>query len=259
MRAAVIQLASTQDIARNRERMVSLVDGAVGEGARLVVLPEATQLAFGTRGEVAAEQAEALDGAFVSKLSSLAASSQATIVAGMFERGDGADRPFNTTVVVGPTGLLGAYRKIHLYDAFGYRESDSVQPGPRSPENLCIVELDGFSVGVLTCFDLRFPELATALFERGAKALVIGAAWVAGDRKLEQWSTLLAARAIETTCFVVAAAQPGPRYCGHTQIVHPDGRVLAEAPTLGDQVLSAPLDLDELAAVRRRLPLRELR
>ena len=91
------------------------------------------------------------------------------------------------------------------------------------------VELAGLRLGLMTCYDLRFPELARALVARGAEALVVPAAWVAGPRKVDHWTTLARARAIENTAYVVAVGQPGPRYSGHSIVVDPLGEVLAEA------------------------------
>jgi len=169
-------------------------------------------------------------------------------VAGMFEPGKDPDRPFNTLVVRGATEA--AYRKIHLYDSFGYRESDRLTAGDVEP---LVVEIGGFAVGLMTCYDLRFPELARALVDRGAEVLVVPAAWVAGPRKVEHWRTLVRARAIENTVFVAAVGQPGPRYSGHSLVVDPLGDVVAEGGE-GPEVLAATLHRDVLAEARRTNP-----
>ena len=150
-----------------------------------------------------------------------------------------------------PDGTLQAtYRKIHLYDSFGYKESDALHAGPLTP---VVVDVAGFGVGLMTCYDLRFPELARLLVDRGAEVLVIPAAWVAGPRKVEHWRTLVRARAIENTVFVVAAAQPGPRYTGHSLVVDPLGDILAEAGE-GAEALRATLDSSVLEEARRTNP-----
>ncbi len=198
-------------------------------GSDLIVLPEATQcqVAEGA-GSIAAEP-EPLDGPFVALLQRQAARLEATLVAGMFEEA-GGPLPFNTTVVVDGGGLLGAYRKTHLYDALGAQESRDVQAGPVSLENTVTFALGGLVVGVQTCFDLRFPEVSRQLVDAGADVLVLGAAWYDGPRKIDQWRVLCAARAIESTAYVVAAAQPSPRFCGTSVIIDPRGALLDEAP-----------------------------
>ena len=126
-------------------------------------------------------------------------------------------------------GLRASYRKIHLYDSFGYQESARLVAGPVEP---VLVDVDGFRVGLMTCYDLRFPELARELVSRGAELLVVPAAWVAGPLKVDHWRTLARARAIENTVFVAAVGQPGPRYTGHSMVVGPAGEVVAELPTV---------------------------
>ena len=154
----------------------------------------------------------------------------------MFEQAAGA--PYNTVVVRG--GARVDYRKIHLYDSFGYKESDVLAAGPIEP---AAFDLDGTTVGVMTCYDLRFPELARRLVDAGAEVIVVPAAWVAGPRKVEHWTTLLRARAIENTVYVVGVGQPAPRYSGHSTVIGPLGDVLVEG---GDdaEILTTGLDLD---------------
>jgi predicted amidohydrolase len=116
-----------------------------------------------------------------------------------------------------------------------------------------LTEVGGLTVGLMTCYDLRFPELGRLLVERGADVLVVPAAWMAGDRKVDHWRTLVLARAIENTAYVVAAAQPTPRYTGHSMVVDPRGDVLAEAGD-GDEVITAVLERDVLEEARRTNP-----
>ena len=147
-------------------------------------------------------------------------------------------------------GAAAAYRKIHLYDSFGYRESDRVTAGPLTPT---VVDLAGFRVGLMTCYDLRFPELARALVNAGAEVIVVPAAWVAGPRKVDHWTTLVRARAIENTAYVVAVGQPGPRYSGHSLVVDPWGEVVAEAGA-EEETLTATLTRDRLDEARHTNP-----
>lgn len=242
----VVQHASGLDPAENR----AALDALVPSGSDLVVLPEAMARDFGEPGSPLGEYAESLDGPFASEVARVAQARQTTVVAGMFERSDDPQRPFNTVIARGRGRA--DYRKIHLYDSFGHRESDLVTPGP-TDDLTAQLELEGWHLGLLTCYDLRFPELARARAVAGADVLVLPAAWVAGPRKVEHWRTLLRARAIENTTYVVAAAQPGPRYSGHSLVVAPDGEVLAEAGE-GEEVLTATLERDRLEDVRRTNP-----
>lgn len=216
----------------------------------LVVLPEAVMHDFGDADHDLAAVAEPLDGPFVALLATHARRIGAVVVGGMFEtRPD--DLPYNTVVVVGPDGeLLVTYRKIHLYDSFGYRESDRLSAGEIVP---AVFDVGGLRFGLMTCYDLRFPELGRALVDGGADAFVIPAAWVQGENKVHHWRTLVTARAIENTAAVVAAAQPGPRYTGNSLVVDASGRIVVEASD-GDDLLLAELDPDVIADVRRINP-----
>ena len=242
MQVVLVQEASGLDPATNRERLESLVP----DGADLVVLPEAFARDFGEAGSGLAEVAEALDGPFVTEVERVAALRRTTVVAGLFEAAE--PHPFNTVVVRGEARA--DYRKIHLYDSFGYRESDVLTAGAPTP---VIVPLGGLTLGLMTCYDLRFPELARALVDAGADALVVPAAWVAGPRKVDHWTTLLRARAIENTVFVIGAGQPGPRYTGHSMVVDPWGDVLVEAAD-GAGTYTATLDPAQVAEARETNP-----
>lgn len=244
LRLALVQHASGLDPAANR----ALIDELTPTETDLVVFPEAFARDFGEAGSDVSAFAEPTDGPFATEVARVAEERRTTIVAGMFEPGPEPGLPFNTLVVRGAASA--DYRKIHLYDSFGYRESDRLSPGPTEPR---LVEVGGFTLGLMTCYDLRFPELARALVDRGAEVLVVPAAWVAGPRKVDHWRTLVRARAIENTVFVAAAGQPGPRYTGHSLVVDPLGDVLAEAED-GDAVLRASLEHDALLEARRANP-----
>jgi predicted amidohydrolase len=224
LRVRLVQRASSLDPAANRATLAEVAPGR-GE-ADLVVLPEAFARDFGRPGSPLGEHAEKLDGPFTQTLTDLAERTGAAWLAGMFEHSpESPERPWNT-LVLADGGTVTSYRKIHLYDSFGYHESQTVSPGPVAPAR---VDLRGFPLGLMTCYDLRFPELCRALAAAGAEAVVVPAAWVAGDRKVEHWRTLLRARAIENTVWMVGVGQPGPRYTGHSLVVSPEGDVVAEA------------------------------
>jgi predicted amidohydrolase len=254
VRVAVAQFASTHDKARNVGRAREAVRAAGAVGAVLVVLPEATMYPFGRPEDGLLDAAEPIDGPFAASLAEAAADAGVTLVAGMFETVPGEQRVSNTVLAVGPAGPLGHYRKLHLFDALGWRESDRVRPGdPADPEALLTFDLGGLTIGVLTCYDLRFPELSRALVDAGATALALPSAWVAGPLKEYQWRTLAAARAIENTTYVLAADQPPPDFAGHSMVIDPMGVVLAQVGEV-DGLAVAEVSSARVADVRRTLP-----
>ncbi len=227
MRVALCQLPVSSDPAINLARVRTAVADAAADGAQLAVFPEGMQARFGTDLLAAAE---ARDGAFCRDLSIIAREHGVAVVTGIFEPGPGG-RVYNTAVAFDGQGhQAAAYRKIHLFDALGQRESDQVAAG----EEPTVVELGGLRVGVLICYDIRFPEHARALVARGADLIVVLAGWAAGLFKEEQWVTLLRARAIENTVWVAAAdqvpdpAEPAtqaPTGVGRSMLIDPLGTV----------------------------------
>jgi deaminated glutathione amidase len=242
MQVVLVQEAASLDPEVNRARLDSLVP----EGADLVVLPEAFARDFGEPGSDVVPHAEPVNGPFATEVDRVARARGTTVVAGMFETTEGA--PYNTVVVRG--AVVADYRKIHLYDSFGYRESDVLAAGPITPLTFA---LGGLNIGLMTCYDLRFPELARLLVDAGAEVLVVPAAWVAGHRKVEHWMTLLRARAIENTAYVVGVGQPGPRYTGHSTVIGPMGDVLVEAG-VDAETLEVELDPAAVAEARKTNP-----
>ncbi|MEU7477251.1 carbon-nitrogen hydrolase family protein [Lentzea sp. NPDC042327] len=245
MRIAVSQLSSTTDPRSNLELVRDAVRRA--DGARVVLLPEATMCRFGVPlGPVA----EPLDGPWASAVREIAVEHGVVVVAGMFT--PSGDRVANTTLVTGADVHLG-YDKIHLFDAFGFQESRTVAPG----SDVVTFELDGVTLGVATCYDVRFPALFTALADKGASAVLLGASWGAGPGKKEQWELLVRARALDCTSFVVACGQayPGdlgssaPTGIGYSTVADPFGNVVAQ---LSDRPEVAVVDLDVAAVAQAR-------
>ena len=175
------------------------------------------------------------------------------------ERVEGADRGSNTSVHFGPDGEAHAvYRKVHMFDVEvggrTYRESEHEAPGD---EVVLSETAQGVELGLSVCYDLRFPELYRILAVRGARVLVVPAAFTLATTR-EHWEVLLRARAIEDQAFVVAANQvgehaPGYRSGGRSMIVDPWGLVLAQAPDT-ETFAIADLDLDRQAEIRRTMP-----
>jgi predicted amidohydrolase len=153
---------------------------------------------------------------------------------------------------------VGAYRKLHLFDALGWRESAKIRPGELDPADpasaLLTFDVGDLTVGVLTCYDLRFPEMSRALVDAGATLLALPAAWVAGPLKEAHWLTLVTARAIENTCYVAAAGQAPRDYAGQSVIVDPMGVPLARLGETDGAVAVAEVTAERVAEVRRVLP-----
>lgn len=260
MRVALCQLPGSPDPAVNLERVRDAMATAAGQQADLAVFPEATQVRFGSD---LPRLAEPLDGEFGTGLARAARSAGVALVAGVFEPApDG--RVYNTAVAYDGEGeLVAAYRKIHLFDSLGERESALVAPGSRP----VVADLGGIRTGFATCYDIRFPELARALVAMGAELIVVPSAWAAGLFKEEHWVTLVRARAIENTVWVAAAGQVpdpsapptrAPTGVGRSMLVDPLGTVRAD---LGPwpQVTVAELDSSLTARVREVLPCLEHR
>jgi predicted amidohydrolase len=258
VRAAAVQLNSTNDLDRNLETADRLVRDAATRGAELVVLPEKWNL-LGSGAELAAG-AQPLDGPSLSWGRAVAAELGIDLVAGsIVERVPAREKRSNTSVHIGPDGeVRAAYRKLHMFDVevdgVVYAESDHEQPG----EDVVVSELaDGTKLGMSVCYDVRFPELYRELSARGAQVITVPAAFTLATTR-DHWEVLLRARAIENQCFVVAPNQigshpPGNRSGGRSMIVDPWGLVLATAPDAEAAIVS-DLDLSLLADVRRRLP-----
>lgn len=254
---AAVQMNSTDNKSENQESARSLVAEAAGRGATLVALPEL----FNCLGqpETIVANAESVPGPTSELMSELAREHQITLLAGSLgERCDG-DKLYNTSLLFGPAGdLLAKYRKLHLFDIdlpgeVTFRESDFMGFGDR----IAVTDTNVGRLGQATCYDLRFPELFRLLVEQGAEVIGIPSAFAMATGR-DHWEVLLRARAIENQCFVIAPNQFGRhgenlQTYGRSMIIDPWGTVLAKA-TDGSGIITAEIDLDQLARVRSQLP-----
>jgi len=246
---ALAQTVVGDDKAANLAALRTAMRGA--SGARLVVFPEASMYHFGRPSDPLTPFAEDLDGPFVAELRELAAGHKAWILAGMFERIEGSSRVYNTLVLVDEVGeVRDTYRKVHLYDAFGFRESDRIAAGDGKTLSF---EIDDVRFGAVTCYDLRFPEQMRTLAAGGAEAIVVPAAWLAGPLKEMHLSTLLRARAIENTVYVGCADQCTPGYSGNTALFDPLGVTVASAGE-SPAVVRGAIERERVSAVRKLNP-----
>lgn len=258
MRVAAVQLNASEDVEANLRAADEHVRAAAADGAELVVLPEKWSV-LGSPGDLRAG-AQPLDGPAATWAREVARELRIDLVAGSIsERVADAEKLRNTSLHVGPDGeIKAAYRKIHMFDVVvddkQYRESATEDPGD---EIVTSTAANGVELGLSICYDLRFPELYRALAVRGARILLVPAAFTLATTR-DHWEVLVRARAIEQQAFVIAANQigahpAGMRSGGRSLIVDPWGLVLATAPDRVGHVV-ADLDLDAQARIRRDLP-----
>lgn len=248
---SVAQYAATDDKDKNLELAQYAISDAASRNARLVVLPELVSFFRPGDGIALARSAEGLDGPFLAGIASAAESVGLHVVIGVVEKIAGDDRVYNTVVAFDPAGRqLAAYRKVHPYDAFGYRESDTVRPAKFEP---AVITVDDIRVGIQTCYDVRFPEITRALVDQDVDLVVLPAAWAAGSVKEDHWRTLVRTRAIENTIYVAASGQTAPSCTGGSIIVDPMGIVVADAGE-SPGVAVAPVSTERIQQVRQTNP-----
>lgn len=262
MIVAVVQLNSQEDVTANLVRAKRWIAEAAAAGAKLVALPE--NFAFMGEESGKREVAERLDRARPGPiLGALAESAKAhgvwVIGGGMPERSEDPARPYNTSVLVEPSGAIaGAYRKVHLFDVSlpdgtSARESAATSAGA----DAVTAEVLGTRVGMSICYDVRFPELYRKLIDQGARIVTVPAAFTLTTGK-DHWHPLLRARAIENQVYVLAPAQhgrhPGGRQTyGKSVIIDPWGEVIAQCSE-GEGIAVGRLDFDYQDRVRASLP-----
>ena len=261
MRVAGVQLVSSEHPAENLDLVRDGIARAAGLGARLVVFPEATMAPFTRRLDTAAEP---LDGPFANGVRAAAREHGVVAVVGMFtpadevETDDGPRRRVHNTLLLTGAGVDEVtYRKIHLFDAFTTTESDTVAPG----DEVVTADVDGWTVGLATCFDVRFPDQFTELGRRGSDLVVLPASWGDGPGKAEQWDLLTQARAHDSQAWLLAVGQAwtatsteGPYGIGRSALADPTGAVRSRLDA-GPGVLLADIDRELITQTRRRVPI----
>lgn len=253
-RVAVVQLRASEHKDENLKISIGCIKEAKSKNADLVAFPEFL-MAYSPPSQSAEElskMAESTDGEFVSALKHAAKTNSISVVATIYEKSKLQNRVYDTALLIDSKGNLSAtYRKLHLYDALGFKESDKLVAGN---DLIKPVKTNVGSLGMMICYDIRFPEMSRILTLMGADTLVLPSAWVQGEMKLEHWQTMLRARAIENGCYVVAPDQVGNIYIGHSMVVDPFGKIILDMREKeGIEVVDFNAEL--VKNVRDKLPL----
>lgn len=251
---AIAQVSSSTEKNENLPPALALIKKAKAEGAQLIAFPEFL-MAFSPASQTAEELAALaapVDGPFVTALRDAARAARISILATIYERCSSSNRVYDTAVWIDDGGGIAAvYRKLHLYDAFGFKESDKFLAG----DDIAPLVMNGDArFGMMICYDLRFPEMARLLALAGANVVLAPSGWVQGNLKVEHWQTVIKARALENGCYVIAPNQVGNIYTGHSMAVDPLGRVLVD---MGERegLEIVELDLALVNETRQKLPL----
>ncbi|MDP9493081.1 MAG: carbon-nitrogen hydrolase family protein [Thermoproteota archaeon] len=256
-KAAIVQMKSSVDKELNLVHSLKLINEAAKKKARLICFPE-FQMAYSPpeqKSESLHKIAEKISGNFVSTLSNSAKQNRINIVATLYEiinTNDKNHKVFDTGVIINELGKLQSiYRKVHLYDALGFKESKKLLAGSiiEKPSKTSVGKL-----GLLICYDMRFPEISRILTVKGANILVSPSAWVAGFMKREHWEIMVRARAIENGVYVLAPNQVGNIYCGHSMAIDPFGSTIVDMENR-EGIEFIDIDSSKIDTTRRTLPL----
>ena len=196
--------------------------------------------------------AEKTSGEFVSSISEAAKQNSIQVVGTLYEKSPKPNRVYDTSFIINKKGtVISTYRKIHLYNALGFKESTKFSPGSSISKP---VKTSVGKMGMMICYDLRFPEISRILASSGSEVLVIPSAWVKGKMKEEHWLTINKTRAIENGCYVISPDQTGNIYCGRSLVVDPYGKIVLDMKKK-EGIGFVDISLDEIRKVRQRLPL----
>ncbi|WP_315711085.1 deaminated glutathione amidase [Brenneria uluponensis] len=249
MKVSLGQFAVQRTWQDNAITCIALMKRAAAAGADLLVLPEAVHARDNNNAEWGMDAAQPINGPFVSQLLE---ASQSIDISVIFTIHTPVHNEFvhNTLLVLRQGEVLAFYHKLHLYDAFSSQESTRVIPGESIP---AIIEIAGIKVGLMVCYDVRFPDLARQLAMNGAEVLVLPSAWVKGPQKEAHWELLTRTRALENTCYMVGVGECGEKNIGNSLVVDPLGVVIAQAAEAPDLIF-ADINFERIQHVRHQLP-----
>ena len=251
---AVVQMRADIDKKTNLKKILSYIRQAAHKSAVLCTFPE-FMMCYTPSSQPAKELAniaEKIDGEFVTSISEAAKQNSIQVVGTLYEKSPKPNRVYDTSFLVDKNGkVISTYRKIHLYDALGFKESVKLYPGYSITKP---VKTSIGKMGMMICYDLRFPEMSRILASSGSQVLVVPSAWVRGKMKEEHWLTINKTRAIENGCYVISPDQVGNIYCGRSLVVDPYGKILLDMKKRAG-IGIVDISLDEVKQVRQRLPL----
>jgi deaminated glutathione amidase len=251
---AVVQMRADTEKEKNLKKILDYIAHAAKRDAALCAFPEFMMFytpSYQSASELAS-LAEKITGEFVTSISEVARKNSVQVVGTFYEKSPKANRVYDTSFLTDRNGrIVSKYRKIHLYDALGFKESAKLYPGSSVARP---IKTSVGKIGMMICYDLRFPEMSRMLASSGSEILIAPSAWVQGKMKEEHWITINKTRAIENGCYVVAPDQVGNIYCGRSLIVDPFGKILLDMKKR-EGIGMADLSLDQVKQVRKKLPL----
>ncbi len=253
-RIAVVQFKASEDKKQNLKKILEYIAQAAKKKAEICCFPE-FMMFYTTSKQTPkqlARESETINGNFVQAIAGAAKQHSIQVIGTFYETSKKKDRVYDSSFLIDKKGkVISVYRKIHLYDALGFRESDKLHAGSKisNPTKSSIGK-----IGMLICYDLRFPEMSRILASSGSQILVAPSAWVKGEMKEEHWITINKTRAIENGCYVIAPDQVGNIYCGRSLVVDPYGKILLDMKKR-QGIATVDIDLKNVTKTRSVLPL----
>jgi len=251
---AVVQFKASINENQNLKKILHYIKTAAKKDTDLCAFPEF--MMFYTNSSQSAAQlaakAQTIKGEFVTSITKCAKENSIMVVGTFYEKSKKKNRVYDTSFLIDKKGkILSTYRKIHLYDALGFHESDKMTPGSKItlPTKTKIGKL-----GMMICYDLRFPEMSRALASAGSEIIIVPSAWVKGKMKEEHWITINKTRALENGCYVIAPDQVGNIYCGRSLVIDPFGKILLDMKKR-QGISFVNISLDKVKEIRKVLPL----
>ena len=254
MKVAIIQFRASTSKEINLKKIVTYISKASSKNAILCAFPEF--MMFYTNSLQTPKQltnlAETINGNFITTIAAAAKQNKIQVIGSFYEKSEKQNRVYDTAFVINKSGkVISIYRKIHLYDALGFKESDKMVSGSKITKP---VKTSIGKIGMMICYDLRFPEMSRSLAAAGSEVLVAPSAWVKGDMKEDHWITINKTRAIENGCYVISPDQVGNIYCGRSLVVDPYGKILLDMKKK-QGIGFVDIDLNRVKKTRKILPL----